>query len=227
LFVTLLALAVMIGFSRLPRISAEHAPGEDSSFRELWQHKRLVLGVIGIFLYVGAEVAIGSFLVNYFTQPDIGNLPEKAAAGYVSLYWGGAMVGRFIGSALLQKIRTGRLLAFNAVIACSLVVISMSTFGHIAMWSILAVGLFNSVMFPSIFTIAIDGLGPLTSKASGALVTAIVGGAVIPLAQGALADRIGVHHAFILPALCYVFVFFYALQGLRAQPAFVTPAVPD
>ncbi len=227
LSVTLAALAVMIGLSRLPRIAAEHAGGDDTSFAQLLHHKRLVLGVIGIFLYVGAEVAIGSFLVNYFTQHEIGDLPQKVAASYVSLYWGGAMVGRFIGSALLQKIRAPKLLAFNAVVACALVVVSMLSSGHVAMWSILAVGLFNSVMFPSIFTIAIEGLGPLTSKASGALVTAIVGGAVIPLTQGALADRIGVHHAFILPALCYVFVFFYALQGFRTTAPLAAPPVPD
>ncbi len=227
LSITLAALAVMIGLSRLPRISAEHAAGEDASFAQLWQHRRLVLGVIGIFLYVGAEVAIGSFLVNYLTQNEIGNLPEKVAASYVSFYWGGAMIGRFIGAALLQKIRAPRLLAINAVVACGLVVTSMLTHGHIAMWSVLCVGLFNSIMFPSIFTIAIEGLGPLTSKASGALVMAIVGGAVIPLAQGALADRIGIHHAFILPALCYVFVFFYALQGFRADQPLFSPAVPD
>lgn len=160
-------------------------------------------------------MAIGSFLVNYFSQPEVAGLTEKAAAGYVSFYWGGAMVGRFIGSGLLRKIRTGRLLAVCAVCAITLVTASMLTSGSPAMWSMLAVGLFNSVMFPSIFALGVAELEPLVGDASGILNMAIVGGAVVPLAQGFIADRIGIHHAFFLPLICYAYIFYYALVGSR------------
>ncbi|MBV8864100.1 MAG: sugar MFS transporter, partial [Acidobacteriaceae bacterium] len=207
--VALTVLAIVIALFKLPVISTAPDPAEqdDPNSRaaiRLWKQRHLILGVIGIFVYVGAEVSIGSFLVNYFSQPDIGAMPEKTAAVYVSFYWGFAMIGRFIGSAVLQKVRAGKLLGLVAVAACLLVAISMLSFGHFAMWAIILVGLFNSVMFPSIFTLGIAGLGPLTGKGSGLLVAAIVGGAIIPVAEGALADRIGIHHAFILPALCYI-----------------------
>jgi FHS family L-fucose permease-like MFS transporter len=180
-----------------------------------WKHRHLVLGALGIFIYVGAEVSIGSFLVNYFSQPDIGGLTPKAAATMVSFYWGGAMVGRFIGSALMQKLNPGTVLGAAAMVACLLVTASILTTGQVAMWSIILVGLFNSVMFPTIFTLGIDGLGKLTGQGSGILVMAIVGGAIIPIAQGALADRIGIHLAFILPAVCYLYIVYYGLRGSR------------
>jgi FHS family L-fucose permease-like MFS transporter len=215
--VALTALALAIAMFNLPKIeqTREFRPmGEtDAAARDLWKQRQLVLGALGIFLYVGAEVAIGSFLINYFTQPEIGNMSVKAAAALVSLYWLGAMVGRFIGSALLQKLPTRAVLGTVAVIACLLVVTSMLTRGWPAMVTIILVGLFNSVMFPSIFSLGIEGLGPLTGKGSGLLVMAIVGGAIIPVAEGALADRIGIHHAFILPALCYIYIAFYGYKG--------------
>jgi len=185
----------------------------------VWGDRHLILGAVAIFVYVGAEVSIGSFLVNYFNQPYIGNLSLKAAAGYVSFYWGGAMVGRFIGSAMLQKIRTGTLLGIFALVACLLVCTSMATFGHVAMWSIIAVGLFNSIMFPSIFTLSIEGLGPLTGEGSGILVAAIVGGAIIPEVQGVIADHIGIHHAFFIPAICYIYIAYFAFRGSRHETA--------
>jgi FHS family L-fucose permease-like MFS transporter len=147
----------------------------------IWQHRHLMLGAIAIFVYVGAEVSIGSFLVNYFTQPNIGGLTERAAAGYVSFYWGGAMVGRFIGSGVLRKMSPGKVLGGAAVIASALVWTSVATTGGVAMGSIIAVGLFNSVMFPTIFTLSIEQLGPLTGKGSGLLIMAIVGGALLPV----------------------------------------------
>ena len=164
-------------------------------------------------------VAIGSFLTNYFHTADIGNLSLEDAAAMLQFYWGGAMVGRFIGSALLQKIRPGTLLGFNAIVAALLVVISMLSSGHLAMWSILLVGLFNSIMFPTIFTLGVDGLGPLTGDGSALLIAAIVGGAIIPELQGVLADRIGIHHAFILPVLCYLYIVFYGFKGSRRPGA--------
>ena len=183
----------------------------------VWRHRNLVLGAVGIFVYVGAEVAIGSFLVNYFMQPDIGGFTASAAARYVSLYWGGAMVGRFLGAALLRSIPTGPAVGVAAIVAGLLVVTSILTSGSVAMYAILAVGLFNSILFPSIFTLGIAGLGKLTGKASGVMVAAIVGGAIIPLAEGALADRIGLHLAFVLPAICYLYMVFYGFVGSRPR----------
>jgi FHS family L-fucose permease-like MFS transporter len=222
----LVALAVVIALFKLPPMPEaqrtgpiELAAGKPS----VWKYPHLTLGAIAIFLYVGAEVSIGSFLVNYFNQPEIGNLPAKTAARFVSFYWGGAMLGRFVGAAILQRVRAGTLLAIAASVACILVITSTLTFGQVAMWSIILVGFFNSVMFPNIFTLGIAGLGPLTGAASGVLVTAIVGGAIIPVLQGALADRIGIHHAFVLPAACYLYIIFYALKGSKLAPTFTSP----
>jgi len=211
----LVLLALVIGISKLPKIeSARHDLGQRVN-DSLWEHRNLVLGAAGIFAYVGAEVAIGSFLVNYFSQPSIGGFSERTAAGYVSFYWGGAMVGRFIGSALLRRIKTGHLLAICAACTITLVTTSMLTSGALAMWSMLAVGFFNSIMFASIFTLGVSELGPLVGDASGILNMAIVGGAVVPLAQGFIADRIGIHHAFFLPIICYFYILYYGLIGSR------------
>jgi FHS family L-fucose permease-like MFS transporter len=168
---------------------------------------------VGIFVYVGAEVSIGSFLINYFKEPEIGNLPEMIGAKYVAYYWLGAMIGRFAGAAVLQKVGTRVVLGIAAFSATALVLLSMLTTGHLAMWSIIFVGFFNSIMFPSIFTLGIAKLGPRTGDGSGLLVMAIVGGAIIPVMQGAIADRIGVHHAFVLPVVCYLYIAYYALKG--------------
>jgi MFS transporter, FHS family, L-fucose permease len=206
---------VIISMFKLPAIPGAVRQDSTTVKTSLWKYRQLIFGAIGIFVYVGAEVSIGSFLINYFGQPEIGGLPELTAAKYVTYYWTGAMVGRFIGSAILQKVKTGTVLAFAAIAACLLVCISMLTTGHIAMWSIILVGLFNSVMFPSIFTLGIAELGPLTGDGSGILVMAIVGGALLPLLQGVMADRIGIHHAFILPAVCYLYILYYAVRGSR------------
>lgn len=211
----LVLLAIVIGLSKLPAIeSLRHVPGEKVN-DSIWRHPNLVLGALGIFAYVGAEVSIGSFLVNYFSQPGIGGMTEKVAAGYVSFYWGGAMIGRFIGSGLLRKIKTNHALAACTICTMTLVTISMLTFGHVAMTSILAVGFFNSIMFPSIFTLGLVELGSLAGDGSGLLNMAIVGGAVVPLLQGIVADHVGIHHAFFLPVICYAYILFYALSGSR------------
>src|ERR1041385_3186402 len=152
-------LAILIGASRLPKIeTAASRPGSkiDDS---IWKHPNLLYGALGIFAYVGAEVSIGSFLVNYFGLPGIAGLSAKAAAGYVSFYWGGAMVGRFLGAPLLRRFKAGYLLALCAVCAAVLVTSSMMLGGHAAMWAILAVGLFNSIMFPTIFSLGVAELG--------------------------------------------------------------------
>jgi len=216
----LIALSFAIVTFKLPPMSQathhEHVGNEAS----LWTYRHLVLGAVGIFTYVGAEVSIGSFMINYLTQPSIGNIPELVAARYVSYYWGGAMAGRFIGSAILQKIKTGKVLGIASIAACVLVTTSMLTSGHIAVWSIILVGLFNSIMFPNIFTMGIDKLGPRTGDGSGVLIMACVGGAIVPVVQGAIADRIGIQHAFFLPALCYIYISYYAFKGPR-------PVVPS
>ena len=213
--IALIIFGVIIGLFKLPAIPGAVRHDGIAVKTSLWKYRQLVFGAIGIFVYVGAEVSIGSFLINYFGQHEIGGLTELAAAKYVTYYWGGAMVGRFIGSAILQKIKTGTVLAVAASAACLLVCISMSTTGSVAMWSIILVGFFNSVMFPSIFTLGIAKLGPLTGDGSGIMIMAIVGGAILPVLQGALADRIGIHHAFIIPAVCYLYILYYALRGSR------------
>src|ERR1700681_4404274 len=213
--IALVLLAIAIGSFKLPKIEhAQQKVGEKVN-DSIWRHPNLIFGAIAIFVYVGGEVAIGSFLVNYFGQPEIGGLTEKVAASFVAFYWGGGMIGRFIGSAILQKVSTRGLLGVCAVCAAALVAVSMLTTGHFAMYSIILVGFFNSIMFPSIFTLGVAELGPLTGDGSGIMIMAIVGGAIIPVAQGWIADHIGIHHAFFLPVVCYLYILFFALSGSR------------
>jgi FHS family L-fucose permease-like MFS transporter len=211
----LIVLAGAIAWANLPGIPEAERHSSKIAAKSVLKYRHLVLGAVAIFVYVGAEVSIGSFLVNYFSQPDIGNINEQTAARFVSFYWGGAMVGRFLGSAILRRVRADRMLAIAAFAACILVCVSMLTFGHVAMWSIILVGFFNSIMFPTIFTLGIAKLGPLTGDGSGILVMAIVGGAILPVIQGSLADHLGIHHAFILPVLCYLYIAYYALRGSK------------
>src|SRR5436190_14539001 len=213
--IALIAFAVLIGMFKLPPMPEAEKHGLHGQGTSIWKYRHLVLGMVGIFVYVGAEVSIGSFLINYLSQPNIGNMPEIVAAKYVAYYWGGAMIGRFIGSALLQKVKTGTLLGIFGLVAALLVCTTMLTTGMIAMWSVILVGFFNSIMFPSIFTLGIAKLGPLTGDGSGLMIMAIVGGAILPVVQGAIADRIGIHHAFILPVICYLYIVYYAFRGSR------------
>jgi FHS family L-fucose permease-like MFS transporter len=206
-----------------PELTQDFRPG---AFAEalappstIWKQKWALLGALGIFMYVGAEVSIGNLLINYMGLPEIAGLREAVASNFLMCYWGGAMLGSFIGSAVLQKVSTGVVLALCAVGACSLVTISILTHGHMAMAAILMVGLFNSIMFPSIFTLGVEGLGPLTSKGSSLLVAAIVGGALIPLSQGKLADHIGLHLSFIIPAACYIYISGFGFAALRRRSA--------
>lgn len=185
----------------------------------IWRHPWLICAAIGIFVYVGAEVSIGNLLVSYMGLPNIAALPAATAGYFLMVYWGGAMVGRFIGSAILQKVRTGWLLGLAAIGAFALVVITLLTSGHIAMGAVLAVGFCNSIMFPSIFTLGIQDLGPLTSKGSSLLIASILGGAIIPKLQGILANHIGLHSSFILPAICYIYVAIFGLFAIRRPVA--------
>ncbi|HUH28683.1 sugar MFS transporter [Gelidibacter sp.] len=224
-------------FAKLPKLINETAVG---SYRDALKHKNLVMGIIGIFFYVGAEVAIGSYLVNYFLEMNmvevikqngfmksivegilstgITESDDKAIVGvFVTFYWSGAMIGRFAGAYLTRIIKPGKVLGIFATIAISLILISISTTGLVSMWSILAVGLFNSIMFPTIFTLAIDGIGSLKPKASGMLCTAIVGGAIIPPTFGYLTDQIGFKSALFFVILCYTYILYYGFINSRKQ----------
>jgi len=213
--IALVLFAVLIGMFKLPPMPEAEKHGRQGPAVSIWKYTHLVLGMVGIFVYVGAEVSIGSFLINYLSQPEIGNFSELLAAKYVTYYWGGAMIGRFVGSAILQKVKTGTLLGIFALVAALLVCTTMLTSGSLAVWSVILVGFFNSIMFPSIFTLGIAKLGPLTGDGSGLLIMAIVGGAILPVVQGAIADKIGIHHAFLLPVLCYLYIVYYAFRGSR------------
>ncbi|MGB9107564.1 MAG: sugar MFS transporter [Telluria sp.] len=212
----LLVLALLFAFARLPGISHADegtAPADASSTkRSALAHPHLLMGAIGIFVYVGGEVSIGSFLINFLGEPDIGALTPAAAAHYVSYYWGGAMIGRFIGFAVMRFVSPGKALAFNAAGSIALILVAIFGHGHAAMWAILAVGLFNSIMFPTIFSMALYKLGKFTGEASGILCMAIVGGALVPFAQGLLADAIGLHWSFVVPAACYAFILYFGLR---------------
>ena len=217
----LIVLAIAIALYRFPRleVTQDFRPGGmDSAKDSIWNHRHLYLGAVAIFIYVGAEVSIGSFLVKYFNDPKIAGLTLEAGAKLVSYYWGGMMVGRFIGSALMQRMSAARLLALAGVGAAVLVLCSLLGTGHFAMITILAVGLFNSIMFPTIFTLAVAELGPLTGRGAGLLVQGIVGGAVIPLLMGALADHFGIHRSLALPLVCYGFIIYYGLHGYKILP---------
>ena len=206
-------LAVLFYAARLPQITDSEdvaLPGEGHG--SAWAHRHLVLGAIGIFLYVGAEVSIGSFLINFLGEAHIAGLSHADAAHYVSIYWGGAMVGRFIGFAVMRVVSPGKTLAFNSLLAIALVLVAVFGTGSMAMWAILAVGLCNSIMFPTIFSMALNGLGKYTGQGSGILCMAIVGGALVPFAQGALADSVGVQASFMLPAACYAFILYFGAK---------------
>ncbi len=215
----LFLMAAIFALLKLPKINEPGRQVELSdTFEELgsaWQYSHLVLGAVAIFVYVGGEVSIGSFLVNFLGEPDIAGLAEQDAGKYVSFYWGGAMVGRFIGSAVMQKIHPGKVLAFNALAAAGLVSATLLGSGTLAMITILAVGLCNSIMFPTIFSLALTGLGSHTGQGSGILCAAIVGGAVLPLLQGAFADHIGIQHAFFIPLTCYLYIAYYGYRCFR------------
>jgi len=225
LALVLVLLAVIVGLFRLPALAenTEQADREKHTLLDALRQPHVKFGVLAIFFYVGAEVSIGSFLVNYLSQPEIGHISEQQASHYVAWYWGGAMVGRLAGSALLAWLDPRKLLAAFALIAGALVLTSMLTHGDVAMVSIIAVGLFNSIMFPTIFALGIERLGPLTDKASSLLIMAIVGGALVPLAQGFLADHIGIQHAFVLPLLCYAYIIFYGRRGSKVRDIATDP----
>ncbi len=213
----LFALSAFVYLFRLPHLTEATDAGAPAqgSFAQAWQHASLRYAVIGIFVYVGAEVAIGSLLINYLAHPQIVGISETSAAIYLSYYWGGAMIGRFAGSLLLRFIAPPRLLGLFAAVAAALLAASMASRGSLALWSMVAIGLFNSVMFPTLFTLGIKGLGPLTARGSSLLIMAIVGGAIVPLLQGLLADRICLQASFVLPLVCYAYIIWYGWNESR------------
>jgi FHS family L-fucose permease-like MFS transporter len=215
--IMLFALALLILFWRLPRVSTRPDP-TGVSHDHVWRHPRLILGILAIFFYVGAEIAVGSFLINYVSSPSVVPMSHASASFYVSLFWGSAMTGRFLGSAVMRRVSPARVLFGATLGAFGLLAISIGTTGHLALWAVVLVGLMNSIMFPTIFTLSIAGLGKLTARGSALLIMAIVGGAVIPIAQGAIADRFGLRIAFIAPLLCYLYVFYFAIHCVRHPP---------
>ena len=217
----LIILAVFVKMIRLPdarKIAEEESEHNHDGKHSVWQYRHLVFGAAGIFCYVGAEVSIGSLLVSVLGY--LKGLDHASAAKYLSFYWGGAMVGRFLGSAIMAKIAPNRYLAFNATAAVALLGVSMlagKASADVAMWALLAIGFFNSIMFPTIFSLATKGLGRFTSSASGVLCTAIVGGAIVPVVQGWVADTYGLMISFVVSAICYVYIVFFAIKGYKAD----------
>lgn len=212
----LFALAILFSWLKLPKVQ-QHQESQPTGIRTVLKHRHLSLGVIAIFVYVGAEVGIGSFMVNYFSDPAIAGLTEHQAAQYVSLYWGGALLGRFLGLPLLHKFKPSQVLKWNAIAAASFLLISMNSSGPIALYSLILVGLFNSIMFPTIFSLALEKLGVLASQGSGLLCVAIVGGAIMPMLQGLYADQAGVQLSFVVPFLCYLYIVYYGHSGYKVE----------
>lgn len=212
----LLLLGVAVAFMHLPHIgpatTVRPKEADDAAIdRGIWACRHTLLGALGIFLYVGVEVGLASIAVNYFKFQGMSS--EKAASFLLSLYWFGALVGRLAGTFILTRVRAGQLVGIAGVAAASLLAASMVTHGQIAIWTLVLCGLFNSIMFPNIFALGVAHLGALTSKGSGLIMTACVGGAVIPFLIGVLADKVGIQHALILPIFCYLFIAYYGLRG--------------
>ncbi|MFV0540405.1 MAG: glucose/galactose MFS transporter, partial [Aestuariibaculum sp.] len=239
LFIGLIAIIFL--FAKLPKMITETSTG---TYSQALKNKKLMQGVLGIFFYVGAEVAIGSYLVNYFLDMNLVSVikengmmksiaeailnsgltenDDKAVVGvFVTFYWSGAMIGRFVGAYLTKIIKPGKVLAIFAAISIGLILLSISTVGVVTMWSILAVGLFNSIMFPTIFTLAIDGIGELKPKASGLLCTAIVGGAIIPPTFGLLTDFMAFKNALFFIVLCYAYIVWFGYKNGKSKVAVV------
>ena len=223
----LLVLAGLFAVARLPRVSHGEAAADAAASPaapSLLAQRHLVLGAIAIFLYVGGEVSIGSFLISFLGEAHIAGLAAGEAAHYVSYYWGGAMLGRFIGFAVMRYVSPGKTLAFNAACVIVLVAVAIVGQGKVAMWALIAVGLFNSIMFPTIFSMALHKLGPQTGKGSGILCMAIVGGAIVPFIQGVAADSLGLQASFCIPAACYAFILYFGLRYAAMYSAGSTPS---
>lgn len=211
-------LGVVVAMIKLPdarQIANQETEHNHDGKTSVWQYKHMILGAVGIFCYVGGEVAIGSMMINVLEK--VAGLSHETGANYLAIYWGGAMVGRFVGTAVLNKFEPNKCLAFNASIVVVLILLAILLGGKVAMWCLLCIGLFNSIMFPTIFSLGTKGLGKFTGQASGIICTAIVGGAIIPVAQGAFADTIGLLPAYFVSAVCYCYIVYFALKGYKAD----------
>jgi FHS family L-fucose permease-like MFS transporter len=221
--IVLVVLAVVIARFPLPAMgsSTSRVAKEDRKNHSLWKHRNLVFGIPAIFIYLIAEIGVANLFVNFVSQPQIANITAEQAGRYLTFLWGGMMIGRFAGSAIMQRIPAETVLAAFSVGAFIVMLITVFTTGPVAMWALISVGLFHSIMFPTIFTLGIKGLGPLTEEGSGLLIMAIAGGALV-VVQGKLADSFGLQPSFLLTAACELYILFYALWGAKT-----TNALPD
>ncbi len=212
----LVMLAVIIARFPLPAMgaAARRVSLEERQSLSLWKHRNLVWGVPAIFIYLIAEIGVANLFVNFVSQPQIANLTQEQAGRYLTLLWAGMMIGRFAGSALMQRFAAESVLAVFSIGAFAVMLVTVMTTGPAAMWALILVGLFHSIMFPTIFILGIRGLGPLTEEGSGLLIMAIAGGALV-VVQGWLADLYGLQASFLLTAACEVYILFYALWGCR------------
>ena len=217
----LAGLAIVIARFRLPDMApaTRRIAAEERHRHSLWRHRNLVFAIPAIFIYLIAEIGVSNLFINFVSAPDIGNLSHATAANYLFILWGGMMVGRFLGSYAMRRLSPESVLAAASIGAFAMMITASFATGHVAMWALISVGLFHSIMFPTIFTLGIRGLGPLTEEGSGLLIMAIAGGALV-IVQGWAADRFGLQPSFLIPALCEVYVLFYALWGARPTHAF-------
>lgn len=216
----LIMLAVVIARFPLPAMDSatSRASKAARATHSLWHHRNLVFGIPAIFIYLIAEIGVANLFINFVSQPEIGNLTHEQASHYLFLLWGGMMIGRFAGSFLMRSISAERVLAAASIAAFAVMLVTVFAKGPTAMWALVSVGLFHSIMFPTIFTLGIRGLGPLTEEASGLLIMAIAGGALVVF-QGWIADAFGLQNSFLLTAACELYVFFYASWGARSRIA--------
>ncbi|GGY11802.1 sugar MFS transporter [Pseudoduganella dura] len=215
----LVLLAVIIARYPLPAMTSRRVSKDERGSHSLWRHRNLVFGIPAIFIYLIAEIGVANLFINFVSQPHIGNLTHESASHYLFLLWGGMMVGRFVGSVLMRSVSAERVLGGAAIGAFVVMLLATFTTGPTAMWALIAVGLFHSVMFPTIFTLGIRGLGPLTEEGAGLLIMAIAGGALV-VVQGWLADIYGLQMSFLLTVACELYILFYAAWGAKATNAF-------
>ena len=216
-------IAALIYFSRIPEIKEQAEENtvsneQNKNGSSFFKHPNLYLGVLGIFFYVGAQVGVASFIFRY-AEYQMPGIDEKKAALYITFHLVAFMIGRFVGTGLQQKIKPSTLLAYFAVADLLLVIVAIVLHGEIAVWSVIIIGFFHSIMFPTIFALALNKLGTYTKDGSSYLVMAIVGGAIMPLAMGFLSDKTSIQTAFIVPAICYLYILFYAVRGCRVKEA--------
>lgn len=225
--IVLVILAVVIARFPLPAMgnSTSRMAKADRKNHSLWRHRNLVFGIPAIFIYLIAEIGVANLFVNFVSQPEIADLTHEQAGKYLTFLWGGMMVGRFVGSFIMQKIPAETVLAAFSVGAFVVMLVTVFTTGPVAMWALITVGLFHSIMFPTIFTLGIKGLGPLTEEGSGLLIMAIAGGALV-VVQGKLADMYGLQASFLLTAACELYILFYAVWGSRTTEIAAVPGQP-